>query len=132
MRSPRLRPRIPMPYGEPADPEYLQILEAYRLELGIDEDTLPTSMNAIGEAVHWWNAGAPELGDEPTPAGEALARLDAYAAAGGDLDGTQEYRRMLEFQDRTSRVARTELSPEWPNRPRPPRSKYAPEVRADD
>lgn len=124
-------PFLPMPYPGDPHPDYLAILEGYRRELGIDEQGLPTSTRSIVEAVHWWNAGAPELGGEPTPAAQALAALDAYAAAGGDLDGTQEYRRMLEHRDRVARVARTALDLERPTRPRPPRSRYAPKVEND-
>ena len=128
-------PRLPMPsmpWDEHPEPEYLQILEAYRAELGIDETRLPTTTNAIVEALHWWNTGAPELADEPTPAGKALAALDAYTAA-GDPGGphTQEYRAVLEQADRLTRVGMAGRDPAWPDRPRPPRSRYAPEVRAD-
>lgn len=135
-------PRIPAPYsprglppwlphptpGEPPSPTHRCILHAYRLELGADEAELPEErFTSFVEAVRWWNSGAPELGNEPSPAGEQLARLNAHVAAGGDAESG--WATILEQQHRAARLARAMPRPDRPGW-RAPRSKHAPEVEA--
>ena len=114
--------------GEPIDEQRIRIFEAYRRELEVPDKELPLTVPHVNEAVRWWNAGAPDVDDGPTLAGEALAKLDDWIAAGGawfheGVFTVDEYRAYLQRQDRESRVA---ASVPRPDRPRRGRSEHAP------
>lgn len=115
----RLAPAFP---GEWPGKERLAVFEAYRAELGLTADEFPMTHNRVNEGVSWWNAGAPELGDEPSLASRQLAYLDAFIADGGTVADADEYRALLWERARWSRIA---LYAPRPDRPRSPRSKHA-------